>query len=354
MLIVIKSWFRRYFSDPEAVFLFFLLLTILFAFMFFGKMMAPVVVSIMIAYLLEWPVQQLRRRLKFPRLLAVSIVFTGFLALLAYAIFGLLPLLSEQISNLVSQWPTLVSRGQALLLQLPDRYPGYISSDQLQNFIVQFKTGLLKFGQVVLSHSLSSISNLIMLMVYLVLVPLLVFFFLKDQQAILAWVGRVLPKDRGVMQRIWQDIHRQLGNYIRGKVIEIVIVGIVSYVAFLFLGLQYAALLGVLVGVSVLVPFIGAVVVTIPVLLIGFVDWGWGPHFIYLSLIYTIIITLDANVLVPVLFSEAVNLHPIAIIIAILGFGGLWGFWGVFFAIPLASVVKAIITAWPVQQAEKI
>lgn len=354
MLIVIKSWFRRYFSDPEAVFLFFLLLTILLAFMFFGKMMAPVVASIMIAYLLEWPVQQLLQRLKFPRLLAVSLVFTGFLALLAYAIFGLLPLLSEQISNLVSQWPTLVSRGQALLLQLPDRYPGYISGDQLQNFIVQFKTGLLKFGQVVLSHSLSSISNLIMLMVYLVLVPLLVFFFLKDQQAILAWVGRVLPKDRGVMQRIWQDINRQLGNYIRGKVIEIMIVGIVSYVAFLFLELQYAALLGVLVGVSVLVPFIGAVVVTIPVLLIGFVDWGWGPHFIYLCLIYTIIITLDANVLVPVLFSEAVNLHPIAIIIAILGFGGLWGFWGVFFAIPLASVVKAIIAAWPVQQAEKI
>jgi len=65
---------------------------------------------------------------------------------------------------------------------------------------------------------------------------------------------------------------------------------------------------------------------------------------------YAIIHALDGNLLVPLLFSEVVNLHPVAIILAILVFGGLWGFWGVFFAIPLATVVKAVINAWPAKK----
>lgn len=63
--------------------------------------------------------------------------------------------------------------------------------------------------------------------------------------------------------------------------------------------------------------------------------------------VYSVIQALDGNVLVPLLFSEAVNLHPIAIILSVLVFGGLWGFWGVFFAIPLATLVKALYNAWP-------
>jgi putative permease len=63
-------------------------------------------------------------------------------------------------------------------------------------------------------------------------------------------------------------------------------------------------------------------------------------------LAYGIIQALDGNIIVPLLFSEAVNLHPVTIIIAVIFFGGLWGFWGVFFAIPLATLVKAVINAW--------
>jgi putative permease len=67
--------------------------------------------------------------------------------------------------------------------------------------------------------------------------------------------------------------------------------------------------------------------------------------------VYVVIQGLDGNVLVPLLFSEAVNLHPVAIILAILFFGGIWGLWGVFFAIPLATLIKAIINAWPTPEA---
>jgi putative permease len=91
-------------------------------------------------------------------------------------------------------------------------------------------------------------------------------------------------------------------------------------------------------------------VVTIPVALIAFFQWGWGSEFAYLMIVYGIIQALDGNVVVPLLFSEAVNLHPVAIIVAVLLFGGLWGLWGVFFAIPLATLVKAVLSAWPRQE----
>jgi len=150
-----------------------------------------------------------------------------------------------------------------------------------------------------------------------------------------------------MLSHVWLEMDQQIGNYVRGKVLEILIVGIVSYIVFLWLGLDYAALLAMVVGLSVLIPYIGATIVTIPVALIAYVQWGVSSEFYSLMIAYGIIQALDGNVLVPLLFSEAVNLHPVAIIVAVLFFGSLWGLWGVFFAIPLATLIKAVMNAWP-------
>jgi putative permease len=180
-----------------------------------------------------------------------------------------------------------------------------------------------------------------------VLVPLLVLFMLKDKDQLLLFMGSLLPEERSVMRTIWSEMDMQFTNYVRGKAIEILIVGTVSYIAFLLLGVNYAALLALLVGLSVLIPYIGATVVTVPVLLVGYMQWGFSSEFFWLFGVYGVIQFLDGNVLIPVLFSEVVNLHPVFIIIAVLLFGGIWGFWGVFFAIPLATLVKAVFNSWP-------
>jgi putative permease len=174
-----------------------------------------------------------------------------------------------------------------------------------------------------------------------------VFFFLKDKQLILSWIAGYLPQQRDLAGQVWAEMDQQIGNYVRGKFSEILIVGATTYIVFVLMGLTYAALLAALVGLSVIIPYIGAAVVTIPVAMIAFFQWGWGSEFAYLMLAYGIVQALDGNVVVPLLFSEAVNLHPVAIIVAVLVFGGLWGFWGVFFAIPLATLVKAVLHAWP-------
>lgn len=344
MVNMITNWFQRYFSDTEVTILWLFVIFIIAVLAIFGKMLAPVLASIVLAYLLQGFVSRLEH-CRVPHTLAVILVYSAFIGLFVVALLGLLPLLWRQLTNLVNELPNTLGRGQALLMTLPERYPHYVSTTQMQQLLVEFRLEFARFGQSILSASVSSIPSIIAVVIYVVLVPLLVYFFLMDRYRIIRWLKNYLPARRRLIAQVWTEVYAQIGNYVRGKVLEMIIVWIICYVAFVLLGLQYAMLLGALVGLSVIIPYIGAVVVTVPVLVIGFLQWGWGSHFIYLLITYSIIIALDANVLVPLLFSEAVNLHPVAIIIAILFFGGLLGFWGVFFAIPLATVVKAILHA---------
>jgi len=277
----------------------------------------------------------------------VLLVFLLFMSALALFLLVLMPLLWRQLITLFNELPRMLGEWQALLLLLPERYPNLISDAQVLQLTEGISGEAGKFGQWALSFSLSSLPVLVSIMIYLVLVPILVFFFLKDSKVIGAWFRGYLPRERALITQVAQEMNQQIANYIRGKFIEIIICGVVTYIAFAALGLNYAALLALLVGLSVVVPYIGAVVVTVPVALIGLFQWGFGDQFLYLMVVYGVIQALDGNVLVPLLFSEAVNLHPVAIICAVLLFGGLWGFWGVFFAIPLATLFKAVLNAWP-------
>ncbi len=350
---LIAAWFRRHFSDPQVVILAVLLVIGFVVIIFFGHMLAPVLASIVIAYLLEGLVGLLQRQ-RLPRLLAVVLVYCAFMAFVVFILIGLMPLLSRQLSQLFQQLPTMIAQGQTLLMQLPERYPSLITAQQVSDISNSLRAEIGQAGQQVLSYSLTSVLNMITILVYLVLMPLLVFFFLKDKQRIIVWYTGFLPRERGLSTQVWRDVDQQIANYVRGKFLEVLVVWAVSYVTFALMGLNFAMLLGVLVGLSVIIPYIGAVVVTVPVALIAYFQWGWGSEFAYLMLAYTIIQALDGNLLVPLLFSEAVNLHPIAIIVAVLVFGGLWGFWGVFFAIPLATLVQAVLKAWPKEEAEAV
>ncbi len=195
--------------------------------------------------------------------------------------------------------------------------------------------------------SLTSMAVIFTILIYLILIPVLIFFLLKDKEQIIEWFQGLLPHERKVATQVWHEMDQQIGNYVRGKFLEVFVVGVATYIAFAIMGLNFAVLLAALVGLSVIIPYIGAVAVTFPVVLIAYFQWGWGPDLAYLVTVYLVIQALDGNILVPLLFSEAVNLHPIAIIVAVLFFGGIWGIWGVFFAIPLATLVKAVINAWP-------
>jgi putative permease len=277
----------------------------------------------------------------------VTLVFILFMSFLVFALFWLVPRLSYQVTQLVRELPNIITLGQDALLQLPQKYPSLFTEAQVSDLIDAIRAEITSMSQHVLSLSLPAVFGLISLMVYSILVPVLVFFFLKDKDRILAWFSSSLPKQRRLVDEVAQDVNEQVANYVRGKVWEIFIVGVVSFFTFTAMELRYALLLSTMVGLSVIIPYVGAAVVTVPVAIIAWFQWGWSPQFGWLLFAYGVLQALDGYLLVPLLFSEVVDLHPVAIIIAILIFGGLWGFWGVFFAIPLATLVQAVLNAWP-------
>ncbi|MDT0594297.1 AI-2E family transporter [Glaciecola petra] len=345
MFGVVGNWYRRKFSDPNSLMLLLLIISSALILYLFGGILMPVLVAIVIAYLLDVPVSKMESW-GARRWLATSFTLVIFFVVCFILAVSLIPVVSKQSVNLVKEIPLIWESTQTWLASLPSKYPNLIEVGYIKQALEGINERVVSFGEQLLSASFSSIGNIAAILIYMILVPLMVFFMLNDKKVFMASISSVLPKERRLITQVGEEMNTQIANYIRGKVIEIAIVGAVSSIAFSVLDLRFAVLLGMLVGFSVLIPYIGAAVVTIPVAIVGLFQFGFTSEFGYLMIVYLIIQALDGNLLVPLLFSEAVSLHPLYIIIAVLLFGGLWGFWGVFFAIPLATLVKALVTAW--------
>jgi len=349
MFELFREWKNRHFSDPQRVILGFMLLAGAGLIYFLGSLLAPVLISIIVAYLLDGLVSLLHRS-KLPRLAAVTIVFVFFLVAMLVMMLWLLPLTARQVSQLVQQLPGMLSTIQYRLLELPTSYPELISESQVSQIIDYLNTSINMLGRRVLTLSVASVVGLMHLVVYLVLVPFMVFFLLKDKQMILDWGRRFLPDNMDLTETVWLEANVQVTNYIRGKGWELLIIWGVSYSVFKALGLQFSLLISLFVGLSVIIPYIGVTVMGFVMALVAFIQWGWGHEFASAMVAYMVIQILDGNLLAPLLLAGVVDLHPVAVVVAVLLFGGLWGLWGLFFAIPLATLVNAVIKVWFVKR----
>lgn len=345
-LAFVKKAFKRILPNSQAITLAVILGVGFLLVYFLADFLMPVFAAVVIAYLLDGVVAKAESK-KVPRFPAVLVVFSAFLGFLIILLFVLMPILYEQAVQLLQQIPEMLTITQRQIMRLPEMYPKLVSTKNIREIMFAAQNELIRYSQDLVSVSASSLVGVITGMLYLILVPVLIFFLLKDKEHILDWVTQFMPRDRHLSMRVWEEMDVQLGNYVRGKFIEVFILWSASYITFAMMSLNYAMLLAVFMGLSVIIPYVGATLVTFPVLGVAYFQWGMNDPFMYLLIAYAIIQAIDGVVLVPLLFSEAVNLHPVAIIVAILFFGGLWGFWGVFFAIPLATLVKSVITAWP-------
>lgn len=343
---IVTAWFRRNFANPQVVLLAILLIAGFGILAVAADTLAPLIASIVIAYLLDGAITLLER-CRVPRGLAVGLIFSLFVAALLAIFLILLPLLLTQIAQLVQQLPAILTLTQDLILELPERYPDLFEDQQIREFLASLRNDLILMGQRILSASVAWLPAVVNVVVYLVLMPMLVFFFLKDKDLILNWVLKFLPPERPLADQVWREVDAEIGGYVRGKIYEFLIVAAVTYLAFVLLDLQFSALLAIVTGVSTFIPYIGVALAALPVAVIAYAQWGMGPDFLWVMGAYAVIQLIDGNVLAPLLLSEVVNLHPTAVIVALLVFGSIWGFWGIFFAIPLATLVHAVLNAWP-------
>lgn len=351
MLDMLLKWYRRRFADPQAIALLVILVGGFGIIYFFHDILAPLLVAIVLAYLLEWPTNKLTS-LGLSRTFSVAAVLVIFISLASLLILIMVPTASQQSMNFIRDMPNMLNRFYNFAIDLPDKYPTFVDANVVDTLASNLRTKLLDMGESVVKISMASLVGLLTLAIYLILVPLMTFFLLKDKEQMLRSVLKVMPRNSGLAGKVWIEMNQQITNYIRGKVIEIIIVTAGTYLVFFIFSLPYSLLLAVMVGLSVVIPYVGAVIVTIPVVLVALSQWGISGDFWGLMLAYLVVQGLDSNLMVPLLFSEAVNLHPLVIILSVVIFGGLWGFWGVFFAIPLATLVKAVLHVWPEEPEE--
>ena len=346
MIKLIKDWYIDNFTDPNQVSLALVLIFSIIVTYILVQTIAPILVAIVLAYMLEGLVQHLIKITKATRHFSVIVVFSLFLIISILTLFILLPLLLDQLTLLVKSLPEIFNKSKQLILGLYDENE-YIPKDYINNIFLGLQGETSKVGNSIFTFSLTSAGGLFAIIVYAILVPIMIFFMLFDKETINSWIARFFPKKLELTRRAYSELNLKIGNYIRCKVIEIMIVWISSFILFFALGLNYSLLLSFLCGLSVIIPYVGMIAVTIPIILVAYFQWALGSEFWYVIIGHLLIQTVDGNVVVPILFSDAVNIHPFAILLSILFFGSVWGIWGVFFAIPLAVLISTILNVWP-------
>ncbi|MBF0125593.1 MAG: AI-2E family transporter [Magnetococcales bacterium] len=330
-------------QNPQFMGLFLALLGAILTILVFGAALAPYFTAVILAYLLEGMIRPLER-IRVPRLLGVLVIFSLFILLLIAFFFILVPALIQELSRVSAEIPKITITLKSLLHQITESASGIINTPFAENMLL----GLVEKSQEWAADSISlllkgGLPGLVSVLVYLFLVPFLVFFFIKDKAALLAAFERYLPRERTLLNRVMGEVNAGVGGYIRGKFWEMLLLGLASYIGFVLIGFQYAFLVAVLTGLSVLIPFLGLAVVTLPVVVLGILQWGLTWESANPLIVYGVLQLIDGNLIAPLILGETVHVHPTTIMLAVLVFGSLWGVAGVFFAVPLAVLVKSVL-----------
>ena len=346
MLDQINSFLKKIFSNEETIVFSFVILCAFLMMTFFGSVLTPFLISIVVAYLLVG-VQKKIESFNISSKWALVITFAIFIVTGAAMLVWLLPILYTQLQAFVLDVPELFNNFLEFVSTLPAKFPELVTSEQITVFFQAVSSELSSITQNIVKSSIAGIQSTITILLYIILFPILVFFFLFDRKNIMEGLSKLVPGNREMFSNIWTEMDMQLSNYVRGKTTEIFVVGLCAAIIFSLVGLKYSALLSVLVGLSVVIPYVGAFLVTVPVVIVVLLQFGLSSEFYILITLYLLLQILDGNLLVPIIFSDAVKLHPVAIILAVFIFGSMFGFWGVFFAIPMATFIKAVWNAWP-------
>ncbi len=348
MFEVLKNWYRSLLSDPNSA-TFFILITFFFVIIYFySHIFMPLLVAVGVSYILEVPVGFLERKKILRRSLSSSIFMLLFFVFLVFFSVSVIPSMLSQGSELLGKVPSIVGKVSDYIKEKMVQYPAVFEHINFDGIASQITDAVTSYGtEFVKSDLLGYLKNISSFMMYLILVPLLSWFMLKDKHVLMSGVKGFFPPNLKLASEMWKKLNIQLMNYISGKFIHIIVISVLNFAIFYFCGLNYSVLLGLIVGLSVLVPIVGAAIASVPVLVVAFSQFGMDGSFWTLVVAYAVGQVLDANVLTPMLFSEKMKLHPFVILSSVLVFGSMWGFWGVFFAIPLATFFKTLYLNWP-------
>ena len=299
----------------------------------------PLLLSLVLAFLLE-PIVSFFERKTANRILSIFIVYVLF-AIVIYLLMALIiPHWQGAWNSLQADLPRYIRGMTSYIrefgLKVEEQAP-FIDTAGLVERGRSFGKEIINAVIVNTPQSALRIGGLFLI------VPLFTFFFLRDGSRILRSCISLAPN------RTFEMVHdlsylitRQLSHFIRGRIIEATIIGIVIFVGLSFTDIRYAGFLAIFAGITNLIPYIGPLIGMVPGILIALVDLGVGGQFWWIVIVYFIIaqVVVDNFILIPILISRYSNLHPLWVIIAIVIGGKLYGIIGMVIGVPIASTIK--------------
>ncbi len=309
---------------------------------------APVFFSIIIAYLFNPVVNYFEKNTILSRGAIAGILILILIFVFIFLISNLLPYLVDQVQNAAQKLPGIVKKFSDNIKvfgeYLTKNFSDYVGDIDLMGKVSEWlDTSLSGLSQVLLK-AFSSIYGLLVTLLYMILIPLFSFYFLKDQRKIEKTFYELLPKKyRWRMKRKLIKIDKILSSFIRGQVFVILILMFLYSLGLTIIGLPFSILIGVFAGLGDIIPYFGTIVGFAVSLIIGFVHFNSIEELLLITLVFVIVKGSENWYFYPKIVGREVGLHFVWVIISIIVFGQFFGFWGLIFAIPSSAVFKVFV-----------
>ena len=319
-----------------------------------SPVLTPFLVGALLAYLCDPFVDRLEKY-KISRTIAVIIVFTWLTIVILLCLLIIIPVIENQLSNLVSRLPQFINwLEQSVIPYVAERTGIEINTIELSGLKKAMTENWKDVGNVI-SLVLIKLSQsgqvLLTWLAYLVLIPVVTFYLLRDWDILVKKTHALIPRSKAsVVSKLAIDCDAVLSEFLRGQLLVMLCLGIIYSLGLWIAGIEFSLLIGLLAGLVSFVPYLGAIVGICVAGIAAFVQFQDLIHLVYVALVFGIGQAIEGMLLSPLLVGDRIGLHPVAVIFAVMAGGQLFGFFGVLLALPVAAVIcmasisKAVFT----------
>jgi predicted PurR-regulated permease PerM len=304
-----------------------------------SPILAPFLAAAVLAYIFNPLVTRMAKRL--PRTLAVSIALALIAGVILVLLLVLMPLVGKQIKTIVTQFPQFIDWIKLNLGPLVQQHFGVeLDTALVKDWLAEHAAEVQGFAVKLLPTLKTGGLALLGLIGNLVLTPLVLFYFMRDWDAMVAHVAKLIPRDwHGTVSGILKEVDAVLGEFLRGQLLVMLLMAVYYTIALWAVGLDYALSVGLLAGCLTFVPYLGVITGVLLATLTGVLQFGDLTHLTWIWVVFVVGNVLEGSVFVPWLVGDRIGLHPVAVIFALLAFGQLFGFTGILLALPASAAL---------------
>lgn len=319
----------------------------------------PILISGFLYYLLNPVVKLLQKvkikNFKIPRPLAVAVVMILVLAILAVVIITVVPQLITQVSRLLGNLPSFTNDLQHEVNDL--LHNKWLANSGLKLDAKTVETSAGKYAQTFLLGTANGLGAVIgkvtSFTITAVTVPVMLFYMLNDGHKFMPTVMKLFPVDKqDNIEELMGQMSKTISQYIDGQVLECLFVGVFTSIGYLIIGQPYALLLGVVAGITNIIPYVGPYIGIFPSLLVAFTVGSW--QLVWVIVVVVVVQQIDGNLIYPNIIGKTLKIHPLTIIVILLAAGNIAGIGGMILAIPVYAVVRTVVSyMWNIWRLQK-